>query len=126
MTVKVYKVEPKIDHQQHILDVNDGGSPINAAQTTTIVWYLDSASGTFNAIDGSATSGFRWPTPPEPSAGFSNATLAPGDQVITIVDAAGADGTYTYQLNATIGGTTYSTTYTPSELTSNNPRIKNN
>lgn len=126
MTVKVYKVKHKIERDQHILDVDDGGAPINAAQTTTIVWYLDDKSGTFNVIDTSETSGFHWPTPPETSAGFGIATLAPGKQVITLVDGAGKDGTYTYQLRATIDGTSYSTTYSSPAKTSNNPRIKNN
>jgi len=126
MTVKVYKVEPKTENNQNLLDVKDGGKPIDVTQSTTIVWYLDSGSGTFNTVDGSTTSGFRWPTPPGSTAGFGTPTLAPGGQVLTIVDAAGEDGTYTYQLNATIGGTPYSTIYTPPGATSNNPTIKNN
>lgn len=126
MTVKVYKVMPKTENQINMLDVKDGGSPIDVTENTTIVWYLDSDSGTFNAVDGSATSGFRWPIPPGSTAGFGVPTLAPGSQVLTILDAAGEDGTYTYQLNATIGGTAYSTIYTSPGATSNNPQIKNN
>lgn len=126
MTVKVFKVEPKTENQQNVLDVKDGGKPIDVTESTTIIWYLDSADGTFNAVDGSTTSGFRWPTPPGSTAGFGAPTLAPGSQVITLVDGAGADGSYTYQLNATIGGVAYSTTYSSPGSTSNNPQIKNN
>lgn len=126
MTVKVYEVKPKTQNNQNVLDVKDGGKPIDVSQNTTIVWYLDSDNGTFNAVDGSATAGFRWPSPPGSSAGFGTPTLAPGSQVLTIVDGAGADGTFTYQLNATIGGTAYSTTCSSPGATSNNPQIKNN
>lgn len=127
MTVKVYKVDPKTVSGQNVLDVKDNGSAIDVNENTTIVWYLNSDSGTFNAVDGSATSGFRWPTAPASSAGFGTPTLAPGSQVLTIVDAPGSDtGTYTYQLNATINGTPYSTTFSSPAATTNNPMIKNN
>jgi len=128
MAVKVYKVKTNTQNQQNRLDVIDNGKPIDVNENTTIVWYLDFDGGTFNAVDGSSTSGFLWPTDNKP-AGFGTATLAPGDQVLTIVDDASDKGNFIYQLNATVKvngvDTNFSTTFSSPGATMNNPTIKN-
>lgn len=131
MTVKVYKVETDPHHGENLLNVRDGGKPIDVSKDTTIVWYLDDDNGSFNAINNTDTSGFHWVRSPTADSGFGKPTVSPGGQVLTITDAPGEDGSFVYQLNATfdVNGTPtlFQTTYSshPSHETTNNPTIKN-
>jgi hypothetical protein len=115
------------------LDVDQQGNANHVGQSPNaqvIIWQLtgNAAAGSFLALT-DPTRGFAW-VPPAPSPGiFSNPTLSPNGNQLTVTDlnnSTNTTGTYYYVLRATIGGQVYSTINTSIAATTTNPCIKNN
>ena len=95
----------------------------------TITWQLsgNAASGTFNAANNPDGPGFAWIGTQPPRGVFINPQLQGSQFSLSDLNNSSATaGTWTYQLCATIGGTTYKTIASPGiSGTNTNPKIKN-
>lgn len=118
------------------LDIDQHGNANHVARsltTQTITWELtgDAASGAFDS-QSDAQPGFAWLNPAPPAGIFGDPALGSNnnnnDNKMTISDLNNKEsttGTWTYQLSATIGGTTYQSAATTLTSTTTNPTIKN-
>ena len=99
------------------------------AQATTIEWKLEgnASSGSFQMLDGTPP-GIKW-CPPAPSGTiFGSFSRTSNGNTLTVPDlnvSTSTQGTWTYQLNATVNGTMYSTIATTPTATTTNPTIRN-
>jgi hypothetical protein len=130
MSTLTLRVTEKDGH----LDVHLSGTANQIAHglTVTIIWQLtgNAASGSFNVIDNTSSSGLRWDETPT-SGVFNTATLYANGNEIRVTDnnndpnGVSSVGEWIYTLNATVAGKARSTVYNSKKKTMNNPTIKN-
>ena len=115
------------------VDQSGNGNQMGRNQTGDFVWKLtgNAASGTFNPIDPSnPRSGFQWKQTP-PGTVFGTPTRENQDRHIKLSDnntdpgGINSQGSWIYQLWATINGVEYSTISTIPTAVVTNPNIKN-
>ena len=115
------------------LDVDQANNANHVPQNSqeqTIQWQLEgnAASGSFLPLDGTPP-GIAWCSPAPSSTIFGSFSRSPNGNTLTVPDlnnSSSTQGTWKYQLYATVNGTTYSTTATTPMATTNDPTIKNN
>ncbi|RCS30478.1 hypothetical protein DEO45_06530 [Rhodanobacter denitrificans] len=129
LTVTLYTKE-----NPQYLDINQSNDANHVSQnpnSQTITWQLtgDAASNSSFNTQSDSKPGFAWVGTTTPPAGiFGTPTLSANGNQMTMTDlnnSASTQGTWYYQLSATIGGVVYQSNWTPLTATTTNPTIKN-